>query len=290
MSKSKRKTRNQKIKYQQERELKIKELKKLKQQTIELEKKIKLEEKVVRKAKTVRNLKLFMSVCEFSVPFVVVSALAVGGLNVLGLGLPFRKDSYKKEKLYSLEYQTDGYIEIDEHYKNNNWLNKSLPENELKIYSPWLKDKYGSYKRTVKSYSISSLNDTKIFDAILNEDIDYINENYSEYSEYEEETNEVSFQYEKNIIKANLNFFDEKDTIKLCESDSRNKIVTGIEIAITIVGGIIFAAKTRFSIVDSVMFITSEYKQKIIPLNKLKEELEQKQQKILSLTQGGTQC
>ena len=101
---------------------------------------------------------------------------------MFGGGLPFHTDETIKYKAYSLDYQTSGYVTMDESYRTNRWFDDSLPSNELIVYTPW-EYKDNQYTRYKREYDISEINTLDLFDAVLEEDYAYITENIKEYKE-----------------------------------------------------------------------------------------------------------
>ena len=84
---SKRKTRKEKIKSQQRLEFNRIEIKRLEEDLIIIEHKINDYENKKIKNACLKNLKIFGSVCNFIMPFVITSGITVSGLNFLGFGL-----------------------------------------------------------------------------------------------------------------------------------------------------------------------------------------------------------
>ena len=108
---SKRKTRKQKIKLQQRRAIVNKELKLLENDVLELQKMIEEQKKITFKEGCIKNLKIFGSICNFTVPLIVSSGVVIGCVYLISSSLPFVKDSEELGKRYSLDYETNGKIE-----------------------------------------------------------------------------------------------------------------------------------------------------------------------------------
>lgn len=135
---SNRKTRKQKQQSEQRRrKSQIKELQDLREKAIQLEKQIAEQKAENFKQLNIRNLKIFGNTRNFVAPFVITAGLTVGVFKMFGGGLPFHTDEITKYKLYNLDYQTNGYVTMEESYRTNGLLDDDLPSNELTIYTPW---------------------------------------------------------------------------------------------------------------------------------------------------------
>lgn len=280
---SSKKTRKEKIKYQKALKEREKELKKLRQEALELEYNIKYQKKANIKNFHIKNLKIFGSVCNFVAPFAYVSILTVGTVCLCKGGLPIVIDDITKCKRYSLVYQTDELVDIKEQYETNYFSNNL--SNELKIYSPWKKTDDDNYSRVIQTYELEELSDDSLYNAVLQQDISYIEENFTDFKEETEITNmkqEISNQY---IIEANLNFFDTSDTLIMEESDLKNMLVSFGELVFSLGLGALFAALRKFKLKSSITLIKKEYK--IISTKPLEDDLQKTQDKILALTKGG---
>jgi hypothetical protein len=82
-----------------------------------------------------RNIKFVYHTFKFLLPYLLSTGLTVGGFNLIGKGLPFHLDQINKYKVYNLDYDTMGYVTMDEEYID---LHKeNVPSSSLVIYSPW---------------------------------------------------------------------------------------------------------------------------------------------------------
>lgn len=283
---SKRKTRKQKIKLQEQRTVANKEMKLLKKDILDLQKKIEEQEKITFKEGCIKNLKIFGSICNFSAPLVISSSVIIGVLYLLGAGLPFVKDDFNKYKRYSLDYETDGEIESNEHYEYKN--SDELEDCELTISFPTiLNNDNNYYERTTRYYDEDTLDSVELYEAILSEDMEYINANYTEYDEEKIVTDYLPSNADDYIIKANLDFYVSDDSIPCEESDFDNNLVTIMDI-IGSFGLFAWIHHIRnFRLFSSIEKLKENYKHEDDYLDCLNKEFEEKNEKLLSLTKGG---
>lgn len=282
---SKRKTRKEKIKSQERLEFNRIEIKKLEEDLIIIEHKINDYENKKIKNACLKNLKIFGSVCNFMMPFVIISGITVSGVNYLGFGLPFIKDDIRKEKRYTLDYETNGNIESEEHYIFDSPV---LSDNELTIYSPWTLTEDNLYERTIKNFDVDyDTSSVSLYNAILNEDIERIEEIYPNYTLETETTNQISSINDDYIIDAHLDFLDSKDILTYKENSSTNIFVTFLELLICLGIPSFISYHRSFSLVDSIKNINKKNESQKEELRDLYEQLDQKQKRITNLSNGG---
>ena len=286
---SKRKTRKEKIKSQQRLEFNRIEIKRLEEDLIIIEHKINDYENKKIKNACLKNLKIFGSVCNFMMPFVIISGITVSGVNYCGFGFPFIKDDIKKLKKYTLDYETNGNIESEERYLMNNIFDSpAISYNELTIYSPWTLTEDNLYERTIKNFDINSnTSSVSLYNAILNEDVERIEEIFPNYTLETETTNQISSINDDYIIDAHLDFLDSKDILTYTENSSTNNHVTFLELLICLGIPSFISYRRSFSLVDSIKNINKKYESQKEELRDLYEQLDQKQKRITNLSNGG---
>lgn len=284
---SNRKTRKQKQQAEQrrikDRKTQIRELQELKEKASLLEKRITEQKRENFKQLNIRNLRIFGNTCNFIAPFVISAGLTVGAFRLFGGGLPFHSDEVVKYKAYSLDYQTNGYVTMDEEYRTNSWMDE-LPSNELTIYTPWeyKDDQYIRYKR---EYDIGELSALDLFDAVLEEDYAYITENIKDYKEEMQVANSIEetegYDY---FFDANLYLLDKADTLKYNETDLKNIIITIVELVLGLGIGALVAYKRDFEYLWELRSVNNSYSYRIQAIKPMQEELKETNQKILSLS------
>lgn len=255
------------------------ELERLKLEVLELEAEIKKQKKFRFKNLNIRNFKYFKSLCNFSFSYIIGASLVVSAAKVVGGGFPFVKDDILKYKKYSLDYQTDGIINADCYYDGLDIGS----DNRLRIYSPWILNEEGLYERTLKTYKVGELESTELYDAILNKDLDYIEQNFK-YEEEIQVSNKVYLPNNEYVLEAEICFFDKDDTLKAKESDFMNIMVTSIDIVGILVAGTVIAKNRKFKLKMAFRKINEEYKEKLKNIEILKEKLDDDKKMILSLT------
>lgn len=280
---SNRKTRKQKQQLEQ-RKSRIKELQDLKEKKLQLEKQISEQKAENFKQLNIRNLKIFGNTCNFVAPFVITAGLTVGVFKMFGGGLPFHTDEITKYKLYNLDYQTNGYVTMEESYRTNGLLDDDLPSNELTIYTPW-KYENSQYTRYKREYDIDKLNSLELFNAVLEEDYSYIEENLKDYKEEKQTVNSIDETEKMDyFFEVSLHMIDKDDTLKYNETDLKNIIVTIIELILELgISGTI-AHYRKYNYLWKLERTNQDYNYRIKAIKPMQEELTLTNEKILSLS------
>lgn len=281
---------NRKNKKQQLEQIKsrIKELQYLKEKKLQLERQISEQKAENFKKLNIRNLKIFGNTCNFVAPFVITAGLTVGLFKMFGGGLPFHRDEITKYKLYDLDYQTNGYVTMEESYNKKHLLPNDLQSNELTIYTPW-KYENNQYTRYKREYDIGKLDSLELFNAVLEEDYSYIEENMKDYKEEIQTVNSID-ETEKTdyFFDASLHMLDKNDTLKYTETDLKNIVITTVELIFALGIGTLFAHFRNFDYLYELSRINDDYNYDYnyeIELIKLKQEkLALTNEKILSLS------
>ncbi len=286
---SKKKTKAEKIKSEQRKNNRQKELEELRAKAIYLQTLIKQQKLEKFKQFNIRNLKLFTNSCNFFSPFVLTAGVIVGVFKLFGGGLPFYSDDVKKYKTYKMDYQSNGYVTMNEEYRTHMWFENPLPNSSLAIYTPW-EFENGQYIRFKREYDLDTLDTLDLFDAVLREDYEYIKENLQNYKEEKQIANSIDEnQDNKYFFNASLYMQDKEDFLKYKEDDLQNIIITIIELLFSLgIGGVI-ANLRDFDYIWEIGQINRHYNLKIKSITQTKQELEKTKEKILSLskTQGG---
>lgn len=285
---SDRKTRKQKLQAEQrrtkDRKTQLQELQELKEKAVQLEEKIAKQRSENFKKFNIRNLKIFGNTCNFLMPFLISAGLTVGVFKIFNGGFPFYIDKTVKYKTYSLDYQTNGYVTMDESYRTDRWFDESLPSNKLIIYTPWeLKD--NQYMRYKREYDVSKLSTLDLFDAVLDEDYDYIKENIKDYNEEKQVVNSIEeTEGQDYFFEASLHLLDKEDILKYNETDLKNTIITIVELVLGLgIGGTV-AYFRDFEYLYELRCANNVYSRGIRAIKAMKKELTETNEKILSLS------
>lgn len=282
---SNRKTRKQKQQSEQRRrKSQIKELQDLREKAIQLEKQIAEQKAENFKQLNIRNLKIFGNTCNFVAPFVITAGLTVGVFKMIGGGLPFHTDEITKYKLYNLDYQTNGYVTMEESYNKKHLLTNDLQSNELTVYTPW-KYENNQYTRYKREYDIGKLDSLELFNAVLEENYSYIEENLKDYKEEIQTTNRIDETEKMDyFFEASLHMIDKDDTLKYNETDLKNIIVTIIELILELgISGTI-AHYRKYNYLWKLERTNQDYNYRIKAIKPMQEELTLTNEKILSLS------
>lgn len=225
---------------------------KLEKQKIELQNKLSDSNKELKKHCRIKRLKLSKDILNFTLPFVICTGISIGTTSLLGFGLPYKEDNIYKYKRYDLSYCTDEEIELEGTYERRTILDDELPSSKLSIYYPWEEDN-GIYTRSKRVYDLDRDNLKDLQEAILNNDIDLINEYKESYKEEKQTCNKKLYNDEDNkiYIDCELHYLDKSDTIQVKESFYRNFLVTLISLLTGIGLGFVVAYNRKFSLLRS---------------------------------------
>ena len=258
MARNKRKNKNAKIQGQYRKLKKQQELKVLEDKLQELK-----EEKRARQIRNlknlgIRNLKFFGYACNFIMPYVVTAGITIGAFKIFNGGLPFAKDDIIKYKMINLESDASENILVEEKYQENHWYSDAIPSSSLQIVYPWIESSGGGYTQVTRYYDVST--STELINAIIEKNIEKINELLPKYDEEIKQTNEYKNTDEKPTIIANIHFLNKKDVLKYSESDLKNIIITSTEILLTFIIGSLVAYFRHFNIIISIKDTNQQYK------------------------------
>lgn len=285
MGKHKKKSKRNNENYK-EKSKTLKELKELKKNISVLELRLQEAKKERTKQFHIRNLKVFANTCNFIAPFVVCSGITVGLCALLGGGTPFHIDEITKYKTYNIEYQTNGVINIDEEYKTSRWFDNSLPSNSLTIYTPW-ESQDDQYIRFKREYDIGSLTTLDLYNAVLEEDYDYISNNLKDYDEEKQIINKVGKNQDNNYeMKASLHIMVNDDFLKFDETMKKNIVISIIEVILGLGVGSLIAKFRDFDFSYEVNKNNSVYYSYTSVVENTQSSLEVANQKALSLTKS----
>ncbi len=193
---------------------------------------------------------IFGYVFKFLAPFVLTSGLTAGASKLLGGGYPFYVDNITKYKTYSLDFDTLGSITEIEEYATKKWYASSI--NSLIVYFPW-QEQNGQYTRFIRKYDVKHLTSLALYEAIMNANYDYLEQNMMNYTEEIETSNYIDLAMPNDYtIKASLKFWDKEDTLVYKESDFKNICVTLITIILGLFGGVLWNYHFGFSSLDDI--------------------------------------
>lgn len=286
MSKHNKKSKRNNEIYKEKRKT-LKELKDLKKDISELEARLKKEKKDKTKQFHIRNLKVFANTCNFIAPFVVCSGITVGLFALCGGGTPIYVDKITKYKTYNMEYQGSEDIELAEGYRTNRWFDETATSsNSLIIYTPW-KFQDDQYIRFKRKYDIGTLTTLDLYNAILEENYDYIENNLKDYDEEKQIINKIDMNEQNNYeIQASLHILVSDDFLKYDETMLKNSIISIIEIILGLGVGSLIAKLRDFNFSYEVNKNNSVYYRYTSVVENTKFSLELTNKKVLLLTKS----
>lgn len=229
---------------------------KIEEEINDLEKCIKIEKKKLRKGKEVRNLRIFKHTCILLLPYLITASITVGGMHLLGLGLPFVKDKEIKNRKYTLECEKDEPKVIKSDYYQYTVLSET-PENRVIITEPWQssEERKGYYQRNINTYNLPEVTLETLY-AVLDEDVSFFEEysktSITEYTNQED----VNSHYEFDVY---LEFTDFSQEIEVPESSLVNNIMTGEDITIALLAGLFVSYLIRFPYLKKLTTSLGEY-------------------------------
>jgi len=277
---NKRKTRKKKINRKNRLAKEKVILEQLQKEALELKEMLIEQKKVKESEKNSRNIQIFCNTCNLLVPYILTAAITVGGFKLLGGGLPFIKDNNIKYKKYMLQYETNANVSMIESYEP---LWSSFTD-KLKIYYPWQKNDQGLYERKVRTFKVNALS-VEFLQAVLKEDINFINLNAKTYDE-EIQTSNSAIVDDTYHISAKLHYTSTSEVLTFKESDLKNMGITITELALILIIGAFCAFFREFNYFESIYDLMENYRDKVQEYDKIKSKYEKITKKILSLNGG----
>ena len=261
-----------------------------------LEYQLDIQTKVTEFSKCQSKLAIGFDTFLLVLPFIATATITSIAGNILGFGLPVRRDKIEDTKVYSMEYEDDEVKVREESYRHfdafvdeefgSDYDIVDYEDNCLLFYTPWSYED-GIYTRVKRDYIFNkNMNVKDLYYAVLNEDYKYITD---ELDDYKEETQVSNFKpYEnddnnKRIIKAKIKYLDEKDKIKVTESQVQNLIITLINLLATLGIGAFINHVRDFDYAAEVECDKKIYIDELNKLNELENKLASVDKKILTL-------
>lgn len=137
----------------------------------------------------------------------------------------------------------------------------------------------GGYSQVIRYYNVSK--SAELIEAVIENNIEKINELLTKYDEEIKHTNEFKNTDEKPIIIADIHFLNKEDILKYAESDLKNGIITIIETLLTLIISSLIAHFRDFSIIISIKEANIQYK--IESLENLNDKIAEKEALIRNL-------
>jgi len=133
--------------------------------------------------------------------------------------------------------------------------------------------------------AIEKLTTLDLYNAVLDENYNYITENLKNYKEEKQVINKIDLTDDNNYFwKASLHMLNQEDILKYNETDLKNIVITIIELVLSLgIGGAI-AYFRDFEFLYELKEINDNYNSQILSFENLQQELKDTQEKILSLT------
>lgn len=218
-----------------------------------------------------RNVAIIGSTINFLTPYLLSAAVFVGGVKILNGGYPFVTDQDRKYRQYSFDYKSSAYTIMQDEYVEGN----TLPNIEMTIFTPWelIDNQYVRYQR---SYSLKEFDYFELKDAVLNNDIYYIENNFKNYSETKHISNNIdSLNNNDFYFDVKLFYRDKNDFMYWEESVLKNSVISTLEILCVSWLGTYIVSKRKFSYIASIKSINLNYQniknEKREVMNKLDE-------------------
>ena len=244
--------------------------------------------KDIKKRNLIKKIKHALNISKYtfkySYSYFIVTGAIVFLIDILGGGLPLKKDTITKYKYYGLEYSNGKIENYEEKYITRSFLDDAL-KNSLVVYTPWEKkgEEYIRYKR---EYNIDSTFDSNIIDTIINKNINKIDQIEVKTEEKRSTNTKQNGDY---VIEASLELLDRSDKIIYTEEDKNNTIITLFEIAASLSFGIFVSNFREYNLKAFKKDLKNAKKELNLELEEPMEELIKKtDEKILSLTKGGS--
>ena len=262
----KRKTRKEKIQSQQR-------LKAYKEELLQLKE---LKEVLEDKQDDLEETKSYFkkNMWKLIAPFFITAGITVGAGKFWGVGFPFHRDHTTKYRKYDLEYDTEGPQTLEKEYgSESDLISNSLIEEE----------QIDPNTRIIRTYRVENQEYVDLINAILKEDYNFIHENLPYFNE---ETLYSNLPSKENLsdsrIQASLHMIDKSDAIFIPESETKNRIITILELLIM---QIMNLGYVKLCDIDNKWENNkSNYQETIKKQEKLKKKLEENKERIRTLS------
>ncbi len=140
---------------------------KLEKEIKELEKSVKNHKFYNFKTINKRNFKIVGSIANFLIPVYVATAISVGGIKLLGGGLPFYTDSI------SVDASVKKYMDSNGTYTVSTSFKEFDEENYFKVSEGWHENEDGLFEKSEKTYHFTDANEDMIKQIVSGKKDDY---------------------------------------------------------------------------------------------------------------------
>ena len=207
----------------------------------------------------VRNVKVFSKTIRRLTPYIISTAIASTGLYYLGFGKPFIRDEISVRKVYELEYQTPEIKKVGEKY-DTKLISDYFSRSEFILYTPFTLTDDEMYTRHKITYKVKNIYALDIYDALMNDNYEYILENVVPVSDETEKVNMLSSYYVNDYYAdVKLEAIDSNNVIKHKESVKTNIFITGFDMLTAFWMGLIFNKHKKKTFNDEIVDIYDEY-------------------------------
>lgn len=258
---------------------------------LKLEKEIKILERKLKhtklynmKIKSIRNFKISLRFSQLIAPYVVCVTLIASLSKIIGLGLPFYRDSIEQSLNTMKEIDNDGNIRTESKYDDF-----EEETNYLYYYKSWNKtEKEGTYQRVIETYELNDISEDEVL-KLLNSDISSVKDVLGEpQNSVIETSNNVANEdlIDKDYFKAIIYDENEENYVVVKEKVEDNIGASFLNVLLMVLGSfgiyVVRDGLSNFDFSDSVDDLVSKYQD--LDTNLLRKELKIKTKNYKRLT------
>lgn len=204
-----------------------------------------------------RNFKIYGSIINFLIPVYIATAISVGGIKLLGGGLPFHTDSV------SIDANVKKYMDSNGTYTVSTSFDDFDEENYLKVCEKWHKNEEGLYEKSEKIYHFTDI-DEEFLKQIINGQKDNYEAEFVDVDKKIEVKRDLpsdaKLSDDKAFIEACIYSVDEHNSTIQDESFWRNFWFTVLDIVAAAGLGTLGCYIRKYKIIDKIDNIKNRYK------------------------------
>ena len=219
-----------------------------------------------------RNFKIVGSIANFLIPVYVATAISIGGIKLLGGGLPFYTDSI------SVDANVKKYMDSNGTYTVSTSFEDFDEENYFKVSEGWHENEDGLFEKSEKTYHFTDANEDVIKQIVSGKKDDYESEftHVDKKIEVKKELpSDVKLSDDKTFIEACIYSVDENNSTMQDEGFWRNFWFTVLDIVAAAGLGTLGCCIRKYKIGYKINNLKRKYK----PISK--EDIELTKAKIL---------
>ncbi len=204
-----------------------------------------------------RNFKIVGSIANFLIPAYIAATISVGGIKLLGGGLPFYTDSVNIDAKVKKYMNSEGDYIVSTSFEDFN------EENYLKISEGWHENEDGLFEKSERTYYFTEMGEDEL-NQFINGQVDISEMEYSNLDRKTEVKGELpsdaKLSDNKTFIEACIYGVDKTNQAIRNESLTRNLLLSMLDIGVAAFLGMIGCHIRKYKIRDRINQIKNECK------------------------------